>query len=245
MKILGNLGNFAFLIKSLNALKPYAPELDKLKFSPDFEREKALVSEVEELWANSIIEKYNIKINMINPENIPEEGPVVFVSNHQGYADILPFLSLIKRPLGFIVKSEFSKVPLFNKWVERVRSIFIDRGNVRKSLESINQGVQNLKDGFSMVIFPEGTRSHSSKMANFKSGALKLATKSGYPVVPVTINGSYHIFEETGKIENNQEFDVIIHPVINTAELPRADLAVLGSKVEIIIRSGLTRDLKK
>ena len=93
-----------------------------------------------------------------------------------------------------------SKIPIFGKWVTRIRGIYIHRGDARASLKTINEGVEYLKQGFSLVIFPEGTRSRSSAMAEFKHGSFKLATKARVPIVPVTLNGGYHTYEETGKV---------------------------------------------
>ena len=110
---------------------------------------------------------------------------------------------------------------------------------VYASLQTINDGAELLKQGFSLVIFPEGTRSHCAEMGEFKAGSLKLATKAKVPIVPVTISGTYHFFEETGAITWGVHVDVIIHEPIDTANLSRAELAELPEKVEGTIRNGL------
>ena len=72
----------------------------------------------------------------------------------------------------------------------------MDRENPREALKAINQGAENLRSGYSMVIFPEGTRSKSHNIGEFKKGSLKMAIKAKVPIVPITIDGSYKIFEE-------------------------------------------------
>ena len=132
-----------------------------------------------------------------------------------------------------------SKIPIFGKWVSRIRGIYIHRGDARASLKTINEGVEYLKQGFSLVIFPEGTRSRSSAMAEFKHGSFKLATKARVPIVPVTLNGGYHTYEETGKVTKGCHIDFMVHKPIETKDMSRAELAELPAAVEQIVRDGL------
>ena len=89
------------------------------------------------------------------------------------------------------------------------------------------------------MIFPEGTRSRSSEIGEFKAGSFKLATKARVPIVPVTIDGGYKTFEETGAMTKGVHIDFMVHPAIETAGLSRQELAGLHEKVEDIVRSGL------
>ena len=84
-----------------------------------------------------------------------------------------------------------------------IKSVFIDRNNAREAIKTINEGVQYLKEGYSMGIFPEGTRSKSKHMGEFRKGSLKLATKSKVPIVPISIDGTYKAFEETGVLKRS------------------------------------------
>ena len=164
---------------------------------------------------------------------------MVVVSNHQGYADIPAIFSVVPFQLGFVAKSELEKIPVFSKWVLRIRGLLINRGDARSSLRTIAEGVDLVKQGFSMAIFPEGTRSRGPEMGEFKAGSLKLATKAGCPVLPITIDGSYKVYEETGNVKENQSFRLIVHPPVETAGLSRQELSELPDKIEEIIRSGL------
>src|SRR5699024_1808110 len=93
-------------------------------------------------------------------------------------------------PHGFIAKVELTKFPIVSQWMKEMKCIFMDRSDRRQSLQSIKEGINILKNGHSMVIFPEGTRSKSDAMGEFKAGSMTLATKSGVPIVPITISGS-------------------------------------------------------
>lgn len=239
MKIFGNIGTFAYLTKTIAGLGDYKRRIEALKAEGKRDEERGVIHEVCRLWSGKVVNHLDLKINVINPENLPEKGPIVYVSNHQSYADILVFLNVPKHQIGFIAKEELMKIPMFAGWILRIESLFIKRGDARASLATINEGSQMIKDGYSLVIFPEGTRSRANEMASFKPGSLKLATKAKATIVPVTIRNSFTVYEETGKIKKGRTIDFIAHEPIDTAALDRKELAELSDKIEAIIRSGL------
>jgi len=104
-------------------------------------------------------------------------------------------------------------------------------------------GIELIEKGFSMLIFPEGTRSKGPEMADFKRGALKLATKPGVPVVPVSLHGTYRVFEETGIIKGTR-IDIMIHPPMETKDLSKPQEKQFVVELENIVRDGLEQ-LKK
>lgn len=239
MKIFGNIGAFCFIAKSIASLGEYKRKIDGFKAKGECDKERQAIAEVCDYWSNRVVDYLKLNINVINPENLPKEGPVVYVANHQSYADILIFLNTIKHQVGFIAKEELTKVPLLRDWILRIGSLFIIRGDARASLTTINEGAEKIKNGYSLVIFPEGTRSQGKEMAAFKPGSLKLATKAKATIVPVTINNSYSVFEEKGVIAKNKTADIMFHKPIDTSELDRKELASLGDEVEETIRQGL------
>lgn len=239
MKIFGNIGLFYTVGSSFIGLGKYKKRIDKAISENNKEEERKAIYDVSKYWVAKILKFLKLEINVINTENLPKEGPVVYVSNHQSYADVIPFLAVTKHQIGFIAKDSLERFPIFAEWVLRIRSLFIKRGDARTSLGTINEGAQLVKDGYSLVIFPEGTRSHSSEMADFKPGALKLATKAKAVIVPVTLRDTYKLFEETGIVKKGRKIDFIVHEPIDTAKLDRAELAHLGERVENIVRNGL------
>ncbi len=239
MNLFNNMAGINLVAKSLFAMKKYIKPIDNARASGDFEDEKKHITAATKAWAEGILEKLEVQMNIINAENLPDSGPVVYVANHQSYGDIFAFLYAVPHQVGFIAKSDLKKVPVLNGWVDRIRGLFIDRGDVRSSLDTINQGVEYMKQGFSLVIFPEGTRSQKREMAHFKPGALKLATKAGATIVPVTLDGGYKAFEENGALTKHTKINMLIHEPIDTSTLSRQELAELPLKVEGIIREGL------
>ena len=239
MKVFGNIGLFYTVGSSFIGLGPYKKRIEKAIAEGNKEEERQAIYDVSKYWVGKILNFMKLEINVINPQNLPEEGPVVYVANHQSYADVIPFLAVTKHQVGFIAKDSLEKFPVFAEWVLRIRSLFIKRGDPRTSLGTINEGANMVKDGYSLVIFPEGTRSHSSEMADFKPGALKLATKAKAIIVPVTLRDTYKLFEETGTIKKNRKIDFVVHEPIDTSKMDRKEMAELGERVEAIVRSAL------
>ena len=131
-------------------------------------------------------------------ENIPKDRAVLYVGNHRSYFDIVMGYTTVPAPTGFIAKKEMIGIPLLNQWMERMNCLFLDRSNIKEGLKTILTGIEKVKGGISMWIFPEGTRNKSEDPADlmeFHEGSLKIAEKSGCPVVPVAITGTDDVFE--------------------------------------------------
>lgn len=237
-KLYKNICFALWMYFNLRHLRPYHYKIKKFRDAGDVEKEREQILNATTTWGQGIVKKYKMKLTVTGFENVPE-GPVLFVSNHQGYADIPVFGAVMTtKQIGFVAKTTLGKIPVFGEWIRDIRSIFIERDDARASLKTIEEGIGLLNQGFSLVIFPEGTRSKGSKMGEFKKGSLRLATKPGIPVVPVTINGTYHMYEEKGYTQP-AAVDFYIHPAIETKGLSKADANNLAEKVEEIIRAKL------
>lgn len=239
MKSLKTIGALGKVAGTVLAVGKYAKPLDRLKAEGKTEEEKALIYQLEQEWSHMVLDRFGWTVEVEGAENLPAAGPVVVISNHQSYVDIPAIFSIMPFQLGFVAKAELDKIPVFNKWILRIRGLLIDRGDARASLRTIAEGVELVKQGFSMAIFPEGTRSRGPEMGEFKAGSLKLATKAGCPVLPITISGSYKLYEETGNVRENESLRLIVHPPVETAGLSRKELAELPDRIEEIIRAGL------
>ena len=184
-----------------------------------------------------VIKKSNTKVIVKGIENLPDE-PCVLVGNHQGIFDAFLLFACIDRKLGFIAKKEILRVPLVSSWMKESKTIFIDRENPRQMVGSINEGIKNIKLGYSMVIFPEGTRSLSQDMGEFKRGSMKLATKVGVPIVPITIDGTYKVLETGNRVRGNTNY-LVIHPPIYTKDLTKEEQQNLTEKIYTVIKNEL------
>ena len=140
-----------------------------------------------------------VKITVKGKENIPTDCAVLYVGNHRSYFDILVGYTTVPAPMGFVAKKEMEKVPLLSTWMKYVNCLFLDRKNLKEGLKTILTGIEQVKSGVSVWIFPEGTRNKNKDLTEllpFKEGSLKIAEKSGCPVVPVAITGTAEVFEK-------------------------------------------------
>lgn len=205
---------------------------------PQAERDK-LIDVYPKKWATTLIKLTGSTVQVSGEEHIPEKGPVLFVSNHQGNFDIPILIGYIKKPKGFISKIEIKKMPIIGSYMEAMKCIFIDRSDKRQSVKAFQEGIQFLKDDHSLVIFPEGTRSKGERIGEFKSGSFRLAVKSGVPIIPVTINGSYKIMEQNGFIMKPANVKVYISKPITMEEVADYSMDELAQHVKSIIAKNL------
>ena len=134
---------------------------------------------------------------VLGKENIPADCAVLYVGNHRSYFDII--LNYISVPgiTGFIAKKEMNRYPLLRVWMRYIHCLFLDRDDIRQGMQTILLGVEKVKSGISIFVFPEGTRNKSDdEFLPFKAGSLKIAEKSGCPIIPVAINNSDGVFEK-------------------------------------------------
>ena len=217
---------------------PHKWRMDKRRKQMAQDEFAVLAEKVTGDWAAARMRQTGAKVTVKGLENIPD-GAVLFVSNHQSNYDIPVFMSYVRKPKGFVAKIETRKVPLLRYWMEFMDCIFIDRSDLRQQAKTIIEGINLLKNGHSMVLFPEGTRSKGESVGEFKAGSFKLATKSKVPIVPVTLDGTYKIMEANGWRIKPADVTLTIHPPIETEGLTREEELELSDKVKEIIVSAL------
>ena len=135
------------------------------------------------------------KVRYIGFEKIPENTPVLYVANHESFFDVLLTLTRLPGMICFIAKKQFGKIPIFSQALMMYNTLFIDRDDIKQGLQTILKAIENVKNGMSVFIFPEGTRSRDGKMNEFKEGSMKIAVKSGCPIVPIAISNTANVFE--------------------------------------------------
>lgn len=139
------------------------------------------------------------RLNVIGKERIPKDSAVLYVGNHRGFFDTVILYTLVPKLTGFVAKQEIKKVPILNLWMEYMNCLFLNREDIREGLKTILAGIEKMKTGISMCIFPEGTRSRGDSetdMLPFKEGSFKLAEKSGCPIVPVALRNTADCLEK-------------------------------------------------
>lgn len=135
------------------------------------------------------------KLTVIGEENVPKEQAVLYVGNHRSYFDVIMTYARCPRLTGYIAKVEMLRYPLLRDWMKALYCLFLDRDDIKAGLKTILQGIEYIKNGISICIFPEGTRNHSDVMLPFKEGSMKMAEKTNCPIIPMAITNSAEIFE--------------------------------------------------
>jgi 1-acyl-sn-glycerol-3-phosphate acyltransferase len=197
------------------------------------------ITEIVRKWVLVQIKWSGSTFHISGVENIPKKGPVCYVANHQSFFDVGVFLGYMPFPKGFIAKVEILKFPIIAQWMAELKCIFIDRKDIRKSAQAILDGINLLKQGHSMIIFPEGTRSRGKAASPFKGGSFKLPVKAKAPIVPVTINGTFKACEGNNYKIKPADIYVTVHPAIETKDLTPPEASKIPEMVSTMILSPL------
>ena len=172
-----------------------------------------------------------VKLEVNGLDNIPDDQAVLFVGNHISFFDIIVTYPLMKRPTGYIAKKEIRKVPFLSWWMYFVNCIFLDRKNPRQGLKSVLEASEKIKNGTSIFLFPEGTRSKDGKLAEFKDGGFKIATKAKAPIIPIGIQGTSDILENHFPIIKSGKVIVNFGKPVYTSEMSKAEQKSLPNLV--------------
>lgn len=225
-----------FWLYQLYALPKYLVLKSKLKKGENI-TEKVHTQTVK--WARSLVKLAGGKVTVEGLEHIPSEGPIVFVANHQSNFDIPTLIGFIDRPKGFIAKAETEKMPIVGGWMKNMRCVFLDRENPRAALKAIKSGIEIVKSGHAIVIFPEGTRSLDGKVGEFKPGSFKLAMKAEAMIVPVTISGTYNMMPKGTMMIKPADVKLTISEPIPSTGYESTESYLLREKVRDAIISKL------
>ena len=165
----------------------------------DTETVRQLVKKHIPHWSKGILNVTGVRLSVEGLDNIPKDGPCVFVANHRSYYDIPLLLAGLDEPYGILAKEELGKIPLLNRWMKLLGCVFVQRDDVRASVRALNDATAIVESGRSFVIFPEGTREKDGKLLPPKSGLFVIAAGAGVDVVPCRIlydtpDGKMHLF---------------------------------------------------
>lgn len=210
-----------------------------------FNKQAADISQLRMVqWAfRAILFICGTKLTVIGEENVPTEEPVLYIGNHKSYFDILITYSRCPRLTGYVAKDTMKKIPLLSTWMKRLHCLFINREDVKEALKTILAGIDNIKNGISMCIFPEGTRNKSETgMLPFKEGSFKMAEKTGCAIVPMALTNSAEILEnhfpKVKPVHVILEYGKPIYP----KELDKETRKKIGSHCQHIIEEMLEKN---
>jgi len=200
-----------------------------------FDKNGKLPHIVARAWGQSILFASRTHVTVKGFSNIDPEKAYIFMPNHMSNFDIPVILAHLKVQFRWLAKAELFRIPLFGFAMKRAGYISIDRSNRKSAFESLARAAQIIRNGRSVLIFPEGTRSRDQSVKAFKKGGFVLAVESGVPIVPVVIHGTWRIMSKNGLMIRPGNVTVEIMEPIETKDYSRKTKDELLERVRGVI----------
>lgn len=182
------------------------------------------------------------KVTVKGIENVPKKEAVLYVSNHRGFADIPVVYTTVPTMTGFVAKKEMIKIPFLSWWMKSINCLFLDRDNIKEGLKTILQGIDLIKDGYSIFIAPEGTRNQGNKLLPFKEGSIKMAEKTGCAIIPIALSNTDAVFERQAPWVKKAHVVIEYGTPIYIKDLEKEQKKRVGAYVQGIIQEMLDRN---
>lgn len=190
-------------------------------------------------WARLLAYATPVIVRVRGREHLDRRRSYVIVTNHQSHYDILVVYGWIGTDFKWVMKKELRKVPFLGIACDRGGHIFIDRSNPEAAHAALEEARKRITGGTSIVFFPEGTRSRTRSLGEFKKGAFVMALEMGLPVLPVSIAGSGRVLPAKTLDVFPGRIEMTIHPPIDVSAYSRETLPALVEEARRAIRSGL------
>jgi 1-acyl-sn-glycerol-3-phosphate acyltransferase len=191
-------------------------------------------------WAWTILTVSGVRLSIKGKDKIDQKQTYFIISNHQSHFDGPALAATLGMQFRWIAKKELLKIPIFGQALKAVGNIFIDRSDTESAIRTLQEGIDRLPPGVGVMVFAEGTRSRRGQIGAFKKGGFKAALQLGYPILPVTINGSGNALPRNGLVFHPGPIDVIIGDPIETRDFRPPQLAELMETTRQAIMANFT-----
>lgn len=182
-----------------------------------------MLHRVASWWGQVLVYLSRVTVQVEGLEHLVPGQTYVFAANHRSNFDIYLLLAFLPTNFAFIAKESLFRIPVFGQAIHRMGCIPVDRENLQQAIRSLNRAAARVKEGNSIAIFPEGTRTTSPQLIPFKKGVFVMALRSGQPVVPVSLNGTLYI-QPRGTIKVQPgPVQIIINPPIFPQQFRRKE----------------------
>jgi 1-acyl-sn-glycerol-3-phosphate acyltransferase len=190
-------------------------------------------------WGRSILWVSGIKVQVHGMEHIDPNRSAIYMSNHQSNYDIPVFYGALPVQFRWVAKAELFKIPIFGQGMQGAGYISIDRSDRKSALLSLKKAAQSIRNGTSVLFFPEGTRSSDAALQPFKAGGFVLALESGVPIVPMAVQGTFSIMPKGAKLIRRSLVRLTIQPAIDPGAYTRKTKDQLIARVQASIREAM------
>lgn len=192
-------------------------------------------------WARLNMAVSFMQVDVVGKDKVDPNQSYIIVANHQSLVDIYVLYGCLDMDIKWVMKKELRAIPVLGIACEMMGHIIVDRSNTEAALQSINAARDRIKDGISVVFFPEGTRSRTGELRPFKKGAFRLATELALPILPVTIHNTNAVLpSDTTELVPGHVTLEFSEP-IPTEGLTPADIGELSDRVRNRIMTSLER----
>ncbi len=170
------------------------------------------------IWARVVLWLGGLRVSVKGLEKVPQTRNYVYVANHASMFDIPAIIAGIPDQIRIVYKKELEWIPLFGWGLKLGSYIGIDRQGGTKAMKSLEEAASRIRNGASVLLYAEGTRTLDGKLQPFKRGAFHLAVRSGVPVVPLTVNGSFHILRKHSTVIRPGNVEIILESPIEYSQ---------------------------
>ena len=180
-------------------------------------------------------------------EHLNRKQSCVIVSNHQGAFDIFLIYGFLGIPIKWMMKAGLRKLPFVGAACRAAGFVFVDHSTPKAAARSVKEAEQVLKmKGGAVIVFPEGSRTYTGKMAPFRKGAFQMAVDLRLPLIPITLNGPYNVLPIGSFLPKRGRMEMIVHPPLSTedAEAGHKGLQQLAGRTHQIIASALWKEYR-
>ncbi|HFC30738.1 MAG TPA: 1-acyl-sn-glycerol-3-phosphate acyltransferase, partial [Oceanospirillales bacterium] len=190
-------------------------------------------------WGKSIIFITMSRVEIKGIENIDKKQSYIIVCNHQSTYDTLTIYGYLPLEFKWIMKKELERIPFVGIACKTLGHIFVDRSNSEKAKQSLIAAKSKISDGVSAFFFPEGTRSPTGELINFKKGAFHMAQTLALPILPITITGANKVMPANSLMICPHKITLTIHPAISAKVVKELSTNELSNRAKTTIASSL------